>query len=152
MDVKQNISITDAIQSNFDLENYTLIRDVIIVAWGYLAYTQMPTDVFVKLVKYYITFVLIRWIISSMTTIEINKKGQKKYFQISGHVGLFTLITLFLMQVSFFGSDAHLLPYVFISTYALFNVAVKAHFTSDVINTVLFIHFMVSLPLLRRIF
>jgi hypothetical protein len=139
-----NLKIKDTLQTTFDLSQYIIIRDIILLVSIYFFYTNSSYDTFVIFVKYYILMLILRWIISNITSISIdvegieNEKNNKKYFQISGHMMAFTLLILLCIDNNLFGLSNNLvLVYALIISYSLLNIFTKSHYSYDILTTVL---------------
>lgn len=140
-----NVVITDKLQAYKDYEKYTLARDLILAALVYFVYKHIPSPAFFNLIYYYIIFILFRFALSHMT--EIRKEDGKKYFALSGHVGLFTICVFMCLKYELFNKWIGL---SMLLMYSIFTVLTKAHFTADVINTVAVI--FCEITLLKRYF
>ena len=129
------VAITDRIQQKLDWSTYILSRDLILLGSIVGAYTYLPWETFTLLVRMYIVFLIVRYIISELTLYQ-KRPDNKKYFQISGHFGMFLLIVLFSHSHFQLNSFTHISLLV---SFGLLNVATKAHTTVDILFTYLLV-------------
>lgn len=140
--------ITDKLQQNWDLSNYNIIRDIILFLTGYILYANIPSQDFTHLIKLYFAFILIRFTLSELTLRQNFENDKvKKYFQLSGHVGLFTLFIIFAAKNNLLYFSNPIFSSVILLSYAMFNSIVRAHYTTDVILTITFIYSFINLNL-----
>lgn len=135
--------IIDKLQQTYDYSTYTILRDIVLLVVVYFTYTHLPFSTFSNIWKLYIGVLVIRFIMSELT-IWRKKDSYKKYFQMSGHMALFTLSVLFASQHNLFNLQNTLFRNVLLLSYAILNIIVHAHFTTDIINTTVFVHFLYS--------
>lgn len=137
----ENIQIKDYLQDTFDLSQYSIVRDIILIVSVYLFYRNIPFEIFINLIKYYICLIIIRWILSNITTITKKQNDKdKKYFQISGHTILFVLLILMSLDNNIFTNKT--LAYIIIVAYSLLNILVKAHYSYDVLMSIFLTFYM----------
>lgn len=137
------VEIHDGLQELKNAEKYTFIRDIVLGGLVFFLYKNIPTPAFITLVYYYIVFIILRFVLSEITTLKIvdgERKG-KKYFALSGHVALFTLCIYMSLQHNLFHKWIGLSALI---AYCILTVSVRAHFTADVINTVLLVFWNVT--------
>jgi hypothetical protein len=125
----------------FDFSKYTLSRDVIALLSVYVLYASVPWDTFVSFLKLYAFVLLVRFFLGELTTV---KKENKKYLQTSGHVALFTLVVLIASSEKIYNMENKIFLWLIILAYAALNVAVRAHYTTDVIYTLMLVHMIYS--------
>lgn len=133
--------ITDRLQNTYDYSAYTIIRDVIIILTIYLSYTYLPFDTFSSIWKLYLGVLVVRFVLSELTLLR-DEETKKKYFQMSGHIALFTLSVLFASTHNIFNLQNIIFRNGLLLAYAILNIIVHAHYTTDVVNTLVFIHFL----------
>ncbi|NBP00271.1 MAG: hypothetical protein EBU90_09135 [Proteobacteria bacterium] len=134
------IAVQDTIQNRLDWSKYILTRDLVLLAAVGGAYMYLPWDTITLLLRVYIVFLLVRYLISELTVFR-KASDKKKHFQISGHFGLFLLIVLFLRSVLQLNNFAY---YLLIVSFGLLNVATHAHTTVDVLFTYLLVNWLYS--------
>lgn len=133
--------INDKLQEAYDYSAYTITRDIVLLFTVYITYTYLPFDTFTSIWKLYLGVLLIRYILSELTVLR-REDTNKKYFQMSGHMALFTLSVLFAAKQNIFNLQNALFRNAVLLTYAILNVVVHAHFTTDIVNTTIFVHFL----------
>uniref|UniRef100_A0A6C0H6K6 Sphingomyelin synthase-like domain-containing protein n=1 Tax=viral metagenome TaxID=1070528 RepID=A0A6C0H6K6_9ZZZZ len=134
------ITVTDTIQNRLDWSKYTLTIDIVLLAAVGGAYMYLPWDTITLLLKVYIVFLFVRYLVSELTLFR-KASENKKHFQISGHFGLFLLIVLFLRSVLQLNNYAYNLLIV---SFGLLNVATHAHTTMDILFTYLVVNWLYS--------
>jgi hypothetical protein len=122
------LTLLDQVQ-NIDnlLLEYAWLLDVISIAlFAYLYLHDIAS--FYLVIKLYIGFIILRFLFSTMTKININIEGSEtfKYFQLSGRVGFFVIV---LSQYAFNYKT------VFMILFALLNSMCRYSFTTDSIST-----------------
>lgn len=135
------VSITDRLQEAYDYSGYTLSRDIVLLVVVYITYTHLPFDTFCNIWKIYIGVLVVRFLSSELTTIRRND-SDKKYFQMSGHMALFTLSVLFASQHNLFNLQNPILRNVLLLMYGILNIIVHAHYSTDIITTTIIVHFL----------
>lgn len=129
--MSETIHIADVIQTKYDfLEGYSLTRDIILVLAVYALYAYVPFETFSTFIRYWVAMIILRYLMSLITT--LTKENGKKYFQISGHMSMFTLVLLVARDNDLIQKYA---MYVLAVSYGILNSAVKAHYTSDLLAT-----------------
>lgn len=137
------VTIEDKLQQQYDYSNYTIVRDIVLVLGLYISYAYLNYETFTRILKVYFAFLIFRFVMSHLTTIHHQKDNTiKKYFQISGHMTLFTLIVLHLSNYNVFNLQNLTLRTSTLVLYGLLNVLVHAHYTTDIINTAIIVHFV----------
>jgi hypothetical protein len=134
--MSNQVVITDQLQTRYNWTEYALARDLVLFASVVFVYLNLPWDDFYWLLCLYGLFLIIRYLVSQVTRYHLTTT-KKKYFQISGHFGLFLLIILFAQTRSLLGIQH---TFVFITAlflFALLNILTRAHTTSDIMFTYL---------------
>lgn len=144
--------IKDQIQNYLDFEKWSLLRDIIIAVFIYLFYVNAEFSTTIIAIKYYITLLIIRYLLS-ITTIHKNKNDNTKYFQISGHISLFMILILLSIKVNLFNLNTNQeMAWILILLYALLNVAVQKHYSSDVLFTILLVYYLYTSNYFKQLF
>jgi hypothetical protein len=144
--------IKDQIQTYLDFEKWSLLRDIILAVFIYLFYINVDFSISIIVIKYYITLLTIRYLIS-ITTTHKNKNDNTKYFQISGHLSLFMLLILLSTQVNLFNLNTNKdMAWILILIYALLNVAVQKHYSSDILFTILLVYYLYTSTYFKQLF
>ncbi len=138
------IEIKDRLQNSYDYAHYTIVRDIVLCVVVYMTYVYLPFDTFTQIWKMYLGLLIIRFVLSELTTLR-NNNSNKKYFQMSGHMTLFTLSILFAAKQNLFNLQNAIVRNVLLLVYGILNVIVHAHYTTDIVNTTVFVHFIYSL-------
>lgn len=139
--MSESLVITDRLQEAYDYSAYTIMRDIVLLLVVYTTYTYLPFNTFSNIWKIYIGLIMLRFVLSELTAIR-KKDSNKKYFQLSGHMALFTLSLLFATQHNVFNLQNPLFRNALLLIYGLLNIIVHAHYTTDIINTTILIHFI----------
>ena len=148
----KNFIIKDQIQNYLDLEKWSLLRDIILAVFIYLFYINADFSISITVIKYYITLLIIRYLIS-ITTIHKNKNDNTKYFQISGHLSLFMLLILLSIQVNLFNLNINKdMAWILIFSYALLNITVHKHYSSDILFTMLLVYYLYTSTYFKQLF
>ena len=144
--------IKDQIQTYLNFEKWSLLRDIILAVFIYLFYINVDFSTSIIVIKYYITLLIIRYLIS-VTTIHKNKNDNTKYFQISGHLSLFMILILLSIQVNLFNLNINKdMAWILILSYALLNIAVQKHYSSDILFTILLVHYLYTSTYFKQLF
>lgn len=133
-----NLTINDRFQNYInnkftekDLKSAEIFNDIIFYGiFVYYYYFGNP-DNYILILKYISIFLLIRFTLGNLTTLNMNNK---QYFTLNSKLGIFTIIILFILELN------SKLAFVLIILYALFNIAIKYTMTTDSIFTVLSIY------------
>jgi hypothetical protein len=116
-----------------DIDKYNLTADVIIL--GLIIYTYYIGDVelYTKLIKYGVIFLLIRYIVNLITNFKIDEKN---HFQLNSHVAIFALLILTnkILDLNSYTTG------ILIVSYTLFASAIKYGYTIDNFLTLLVIY------------
>lgn len=122
------LTLLDQVQ-NIDnpLLEYAWLLDVISIALFIYLYVHDIAS-FYLVIKLYIGFIILRFLFSTMTQINIGIEGSErfKYFQLSGRVGFFVVV---LSQYAFNYKT------VLMILFALLNSMCRHSFTTDSIST-----------------
>lgn len=154
--------IEDKIQTYLQYENWSLLRDIILIILVYIFYTNVEFNLFQAAIKYYIIFLIIRYLISIITTVTKKENTTtEKYFQISAHVGLFTILML-LFSMSHVPQNADVadkVPFinqtsswVIILAYGLLNIATQKHYFYDILSTILLVNYLFTIDYFKQSF
>lgn len=135
------VLIVDRLQQAYDYSSYTILRDIVLIVVVYITYNYLPFDTFCSIWKVYLCILLLRFALSELTNLR-KKDSDKKYFQTSGHMALFTLSVLFAAQHNLLNLHYVLFRNALLVAYGILNVIVHAHYTTDIINTTFLIHFV----------
>ena len=114
-----------------DLKSVEIFNDIIFYGIFIYYYYFGNPDNYILILKYISIFLLIRFTLGNLTTLNMNNK---QYFTLNSKLGIFTIIILFILEL-----DSKL-AFVLIILYALFNIAIKYTMTTDSIFTVLSIY------------
>jgi hypothetical protein len=144
--------LRDNVKINISYVSYVeLLNNIFLFALVYILYSNVEFTVFLKFIKYYILFLCIRYILSSLTTIK-ESKNNKRYFQINSHVGLFLIIILICIETNTFGlGDNPYLASSLIIIYSVIIILTKYGYTYDVIISILLVHYMFNLKILKEL-
>ena len=149
---KNTFVIKDQIQIYFDFETWSLLRDIILGIFIYFFYMNVEFSIVIIALKYYITLLLIRYLISITTTYK-NKNDNTKYFQISGHLSLFMILILISININLFNLNTNQdMGWILIFSYALLNIAVQKHHSSDILFTILVVHYLYTSTYFKQLF
>jgi hypothetical protein len=136
------IEIQDKLQKSFNYSQYSIVRDITLCVVVYITYVYLPFDTFTQIWKIYFGLIFLRFILSELTTLRDSSNSNKKYFQMSGHMTLFTLSILFAAKQNLFNLQNVIFRNTLLFVYGIMNVIVHAHYTTDIINTTVFVHFI----------
>jgi hypothetical protein len=140
--------LQDNIKMDIDITSIELLNNIFLCILVYIFYSNVEFTIFIKFIKYYILLLCIRYLGSLITTIKDEKN--KRYFQINGHVGLFLIITLLCIETNTFGlNDNKYLALALIILYSLIVILTKYGYTYDIIITILLIHYIFNLEILK---
>lgn len=145
--------IEDWLQDNvkLDISSIELFNNIFLFALVYIFYSNVDFPIFLKFIKYYILILCIRYILSSLTTIK-ESKNNKRYFQINSHIGLFLIIILICIETNTFGlSDNNYLAPILTIIYSFIIILIKSGYTYDVIISILLIHYIFNLKILKEL-
>lgn len=149
---QNNFIIKDQLQNYLNFEKWSLLRDIILAAFIYLFYANADFSISVIAIKYYVTILIIRYLISITTTYK-NKNDNTKYFQISGHVSLFMILILLAIQFNLFNLNTNKeMAWILILLYALLNISVHKHYSSDVLFTMLLVYYFYTSTYFKQLF
>lgn len=144
--------IKDQLQNYLNFEKWSLLRDIILAFFIYLFYVNADFNTSVIAIKYYITILVIRYLISITTTYK-NKNDNSKYFQISGHVSLFMILILLSIQYNLFNLNINQeTAWILILMYSLLNISVHKHYSSDVLFTMLLVYYLYTSTYFKQLF
>jgi hypothetical protein len=144
--------IKDQIQNYLDFEKWSLLRDIIIAVFIYLFYINADFSITIIAIKYYITLLIIRYLLS-ITTIHKNKNDNTKYFQISGHLSLFMILILLSSKINLFNLNTNQeMTWILILLYALLNVSIQKHYSSDILFTILLVYYLYTSAYFKQLF
>lgn len=145
--------IEDWLQDNIkiDISSIELLNNIFLFALVYIFYSNVEFPIFLKFIKYYILLLCIRYISSSLTTIK-DSKNNKRYFQINSHIALFLIIILICIETNTFGlGDNNYLALTLIILYSFIIILTKYGYTYDVIISILLIHYIFNLKILKEL-
>lgn len=145
--------IDDLIQKNIkiNISWLELANNLFLGILIYLFYSNVEFNIFIKFIKYYILFLLIRYFISLLTPIT-NVETNKKYFQINGHIGVFLIILLLCIETNTFElSNNNSLTLFLLFLYSLIIIITKNGYTYDIITSILLIHYMFHSKIINSI-
>lgn len=149
---QNNFIIKDQLQNYLNFESWSLLRDIILAIVIYLFYVNADFSTSVIAIKYYITILIIRYLISITTTYK-NKNDNTKYFQISGHVSLFMILILLAIQFNLFNLNTNQeMAWILILLYSLLNISGRKHYSSDVLFTMLLVHYLYTSNYFKQLF
>lgn len=144
--------IKDQLQKYLDFQKWSLLRDIILAVFIYFFYVNVDFSISIIVIKYYITLLIIRYLIS-ITTIYKNKTDNTKYFQISGHLSLFMILILLSIKVNLFNLNTNQeMAWILILLYALLNIAVHKHYSSDILFTMLLVYYLYTSSYFKQLF
>jgi hypothetical protein len=137
--MNETVTIVDKFQDYMsnnveNIDKYNLSADVIIFCLIAYTYYTGNAELYTKIVKYSVIFLLIRYIASLVTNYQTSAK--KSYFQLNGHIGIFTLLILTnaVFDLSIYTSFGILV------SYTLFVSAIKYGHTVDNFITLLVVY------------
>jgi len=128
-------SIQDYIQTQIDTSQSPFLKEIILLITMYLFYINVESNILTSALKYGFIIFLLRYILSILTRIQ-NIKTKDRYFQIDSNVVLFSIM-IFLMM-----NSTNYLTWILISSYSLLVISTKEHYTSDIIITILVVHYI----------
>jgi hypothetical protein len=143
--------IEDWIQNNIKMNTpfMELLNNILLGILVYVFYSNVEFPIFIKFIKYYVLLLIIRFIISSITSIK-DVENNKSYFQINSHIGLFLLIILLCIEENIFGlGDNYYLSLGLVLIYSLSVIVTRYAYTYDVITTILLINYIFNLEQLK---
>lgn len=143
--------IEDWLQDNIkiDITSIELLNNIFLCALVYIFYSNVEFSIFIKFIKYYILLLCIRYLGSLITTIK--DENNKRYFQINGHIGLFLIMVLLSIETNTFGlNDNKSLALGLIILYSFVVILTKYGYTYDVLITLLLIHYLFNLEILKE--
>lgn len=146
--------IQDRLQTVLNLENYSILRTLILVGFSGLLYFKMPTTILGNIVQMVILIMVLRFLLSEMTIIkELDGDGKqkRKLFGLSGHIAIFSVLVIIASERKLFYLDNRYFAGLLILLYGLFNVFTKDHTTNDMIFTFLIIYLLNSMSFIKGI-
>ncbi len=146
---RMNVTIEDKLQQNFKFNEYSLVRDIVVFGVCYVMFLYIPFEAFARFLKYYVIVIIVRYILSELTTIRL--KDNKKYFQLSGHMSLFMLAVLTAADNNVLGLQNKLVQGSLLIAYGMLNVVVGSHTTVDIVYTYIAVLFLYNLQILKNI-
>lgn len=134
--------ITDQLQSYFQNENWLIVKDILLIGFCYIFYANVEFSVFIKALKYFITILIIRYLISITTTYK-NKYTNEKYFQINSHLSLFMILILLSVQNNLFSLGVNQsMAWILILSYGLLIISSQQHYSYDILSTMLLVYYL----------
>lgn len=134
--------ITDQLQNYFRNDNWLILKDILLIGFGYIFYANVEFSIFVKALKYFVAILTIRYLIS-ITTMYKNKYTHEKYFQINSHLSLFMIMILLSIQNNLFSFGLNQsMAWILILTYTILIISSQQHYSSDVLYTMLLVYYL----------
>ena len=123
---------------------YTFIKDFILLICIYFFYINArETPLIMIFIKYFFIIIFIRFVLANLTSIkEINNGviSDKKHFQISTRLVIFTLLVLIAFDNNLISQP--ILIYSIICYGILNNIISESHSTFELIVSILITHFV----------
>lgn len=147
IDINENLKSTpntfvikDYLQKYLNTSSKLFLKEIILLATMYLFYVNVETNELILAVKYTVILFVIRYLLSIFTDIQ-NVNSKRRYFQINGNVLLFSVILLIIAKQNYIGYNW---VWVLIISYSLLVISTREHYTSDIIITVLLVHYVLT--------
>ncbi len=148
--------VDDVFYKNFQIKNpiFLILNLIILLGSVYLLY-HFRSDQIYNLVYLTIAIIIIRYVLNIITTykniqnLEDEKNKQKTYFQIGLQLSIFVFVVFLYLQKNeefldlgseqfrFILTKKHIIGYLLILIYGLYNVSLGLQKTSDMIYTIL---------------
>lgn len=149
---EQHFIITDHLQTYLQNDSWIVLKDIILLGFVYVFYANVEFSVFITALKYYITILLIRYLVSITTTYK-NKTTDEKYFQISSHISLFMILILLSMKNNLFSLGVNQnMAWILILSYGLLIISTKQHYSYDVLSTMLLVYYLFTNEYFNQLF
>jgi hypothetical protein len=132
--------IKDYLQKYLDTSSKPFLKEIILLATIYFFYINVEIDVLTLALKYALILFVLRYLLSVFTDIQ-NVNSKRRYFQINGNVLLFSVILLIIAKKNYIGYNW---VWVLIISYSLLVISTLEHYTSDIIITVLLVHYVLT--------
>lgn len=132
------IEISDYLHENLQLQDYIFIKDIILLLCIYLFYINFPYENFIKVLKIFIVVIIVRYILSLLTTYKFaNENEKEKYFQYNFHIALLYILILSALhyQKSNNIDNYFYLFHFLLLLYILLNIGNQSIYTTDAIFT-----------------
>ena len=127
-------------QKYLDTSSKPFLKEIVLLATMYFFYVNVETDVLTLALKYALVLFVLRYLLSVFTDIQ-NVNSKRRYFQINGNVLLFSVILLIIAKQNYIGYNW---VWVLIISYSLLVISTREHYTSDIIITVLLVHYVLT--------
>lgn len=142
----EKIYIKDFLRENLKLEDYTFIKDFILLICIYLFYINFPQNIFTNILKVFVIIIIFRYILSLLTTYKENAESSLKYFQYNSQIAfIYILILTYVNYYKILEKETltqFYIVYIFLILYILLNIGTKNVYTTDAISTIAITNFI----------
>lgn len=131
--------IKDFVHEKLDTSKHQFLKEIILFITLYIFYLYSDSVILITFLKYIITFIIVRYLLSLLT--EIKDEHNKKQFILNINVIVFTCVILLMNQYGIL-KEYQLLSYALIISYSLLVISTREYYTSDVIITLIVVHYL----------